>query len=200
MRAWIYDKAILGLTTRWYEQVLQRVPKGARLLDVGIGTGGALAKNAALLRETDVRVTGVDIDPDYVKTARKRLDKAGLSDFVDVHLESIYDHAGGPYEAVYFSASFMLLPEPAAALRHVKSLLTSDGRIYFTQTFQDKESKVMERVKPMLKRATTIDFGRVTYEPDFRAVVADGGVELTELTVMGRRGTRSYRIAVGVPA
>jgi len=82
----------------------------------------------------------------------------------------------------------------------VKSLLTSDGRIYFTQTFQDKESKVMERVKPMLKRATTIDFGRVTYEPDFRAVVADGGVELTELTVMGRRGTRSYRIAVGVPA
>jgi len=199
VRAWIYDKAILGLTTRWYGEVLERLPQGAHLLDVGIGTGGALAKNAELLRAGDVRVTGVDIDPDYVKRARKRMEKAGLSDRVDVLLESIYDHQGGPYDAIYFSASFMLLPEPAVALQHVQGLLSPRGRIYFTQTFQDKESKVMEKVKPMLKAATTIDFGRVTYESDFRDVVAAGGVRLTELSVMGRKGTRSYRLAVGVP-
>ncbi len=32
-------------------------------------------------------------------------------------LESVYDHAGGPYDAAYFSASLMLLPDPAAAVR-----------------------------------------------------------------------------------
>ncbi len=200
MRAWIYDKAILGLTTRWYAEVLDRLPDGAHLLDVGIGTGGALAKNAATLRAKSLHVTGVDIDPDYVKKAKKRVGDAGLSECVDVRLQSIYDHAGGPYDAVYFSASFMLLPDPAGALQHVQELLAPGGRVFFTQTFQDKESKVMEKVKPMLKKATTIDFGRVTYENDFRAMVEDGGMELTELSVMGRRGARSYRLAVGVPA
>lgn len=200
MRAWIYDKAILGLTTRWYAEVLDRLRPGAHLLDVGIGTGGALAKNAATLRAKELRVTGVDIDPDYVKKARQRVHRAELDERVEVVLQSIYDHAGGPYDAVYFSASFMLLPDPAEALHHVQSLLAPEGRVFFTQTFQDRESKVMERVKPMLKAATTIDFGRVTYEHDFRDVVEQGGLQLTELSVMGRRGARSYRLAVGVPA
>lgn len=199
MRAWIYDRAILKLTTRWYAEVLGRLPPGAHLLDVGIGTGGALAQNGALIRERDLHVTGVDIDPDYVAKATKRMFDAGLDEAIDVRLESIYDHAGGPYDAVYFSASFMLMPDPAAALRHVAGLLKPGGRIYFTQTFQDKRSKVLEKVKPMLKAATTIEFGRVTYEDDFREVVAEGGVELTELVVMERKGTQSYRLAVGRP-
>lgn len=199
MRAWIYDRAILGLTTQWYAEVLKRLPDGAHLLDVGIGTGGALAANESLVHAHDLRVTGVDIDPDYVKKATERIRRAGLADAVDVRLQSIYDHDGGPYDAVYFSASFMLMPDPAEALRHVCTLLQPDGRIYFTQTFQDKRSKVMEKVKPMLKAATTIDFGTVTYEEDFREVVESAGVELVELQVMERKGARSYRLAVGQP-
>jgi ubiquinone/menaquinone biosynthesis C-methylase UbiE len=200
LRAWIYDRAILGLTTQWYAEVLNRLHEGAHLLDVGIGTGGALAANEALVHAHKLRVTGVDIDPDYVKKATERMRKAGLADAVDIRLQSIYDHQGGPYDAVYFSASFMLMPDPAEALRHVCTLLTDDGRIYFTQTFQDKRSKVLEKVKPMLKKATTIDFGEVTYEEDFREVVQAAGVELVELEVMERKGTRSYRLAVGLPA
>lgn len=200
MRAWIYDRAILKLTTRWYAEVLGRLPAGAHLLDVGIGTGGALAQNAGTIMQKDLHVTGVDIDPDYVAKATKRMFEAGLDDVVDVKLESIYDHAGGPYDAVYFSASFMLMPDPAAALRHVAGLLAPNGRIYFTQTFQDKRNLVLEKVKPMLKAATTIEFGRVTYEEDFRGVVAEGGVELTDLVVMDRKGAQSYRLAVGRPA
>lgn len=199
LRAWIYDRVILKLTTQWYAEVLHRLPEGAHLLDVGIGTGGALANNEAPIHARSLRVTGVDIDPDYVKKASERMAKAGLSDAVDVRLQSIYDHTDGPYDAVYFSASFMLMPDPALALRHVQTLLKPGGKIYFTQTFQDKRSKVMEKVKPMLKAATTIDFGEVTYEEDFREVVAAGGCELTELTVMERKGTRSYRLAVGTP-
>ena len=200
MRAWIYDRAILGLTTQWYAEVLNRLPEGSHLLDVGIGTGGALAANEALVHTNKLRVTGVDIDPDYVKKASERMRKAGLADAVDVRLQSIYDHQGGPYDAVYFSASFMLMPDPAEALRHVCTLLQNGGRIYFTQTFQDKPSPILEKVKPMLKKATTIDFGEVTYEEDFRRVVSDGGVELVALNVMDRKGPRSYRLAVGTPA
>ncbi|MCB9792676.1 MAG: class I SAM-dependent methyltransferase [Alphaproteobacteria bacterium] len=199
MRGWIYDISFTRLTRSWYREVLERLPEGAHLLDVGIGTGRALAGNAALVRERGVRVTGIDIDADYIKRSRKILDEADLAEQVQVLRESVYDHQGGPYDAVYFSASFMLLPDPVAALKHVSTLLSEDGQVFFTQTFQDKRSALAEKVKPLLKKVTTIDFGEVTYEEDFRNTVAEAGLELLELEVLKESGDRSYRLAVGAP-
>lgn len=199
MRSFIYDTAILPLTTRWYASVLERVSPGAHLLDVGIGTGGALAKNAEIVRSKRIHITGVDIDADYVKACRKRLARIGLSEQVDVHLESVYDHQGGLYDAVYFSASFMLMPDPAACLVHVGSLLKPAGRVFFTQTFQEKKSVLVEKAKPMLHKMTTIRFGKVTYEEDFVRVVEGGGFELLELTTLSQGAGRSHRLAVGRP-
>jgi cyclopropane fatty-acyl-phospholipid synthase-like methyltransferase len=196
----IYDAAILPLTARWYAEVLGRLSRGAHLLDVGIGTGGALARNASTVRDRDLRVVGVDIDRAYVERCKRRMRTAGLEDRVEVRLESVTDHAArAPYDAVYFSASFMLMPDPPGVLRHVTSLLAPGGRVVFTQTFQDRRSVLMERAKPLLKKLTTIEFGRVTYEAEFRATLAEGGVALSELETIGRSGGRSYRIAVAVP-
>jgi tRNA A58 N-methylase Trm61 len=200
LRGLIYDAAILRLTRRWYAEVLGRLSPGARLLDVGIGTGSALAVNAETVHERDLHVVGVDIDADYVSRCQRKMDDAGLTDRVEVLLQSIYDHHGGPYDAVYFSASFMLMPDPPAVLQHVITQLGPTGRIFFTQTFQDRPSKLMEKAKPLLGKLTTIEFGRVTYEDDFRETVRSGGLELVELTTMARSGPRSYRLAIGVPA
>jgi hypothetical protein len=101
---------------------------------------------------------------------------------------------------VYFSASFMLMQDPPAVLRHVAGLLSERGRVFFTQTFQDRPSLLMEKAKPLLGKLTTIEFGRVTYEDDFRGTVRRGGIDLLELTTMARSGPRSYRLAIGVPA
>ncbi|MEA3641327.1 MAG: SAM-dependent methyltransferase, partial [Lamprobacter sp.] len=40
MRSYIYDALILRLTSQWYAEVLRRLPEGAAMLDVGIGTAG----------------------------------------------------------------------------------------------------------------------------------------------------------------
>ena len=42
----IYDIVIVKMTALWYRSVLDRLPRGARVLDIGIGTGSALAANA----------------------------------------------------------------------------------------------------------------------------------------------------------
>ncbi|MFT4624923.1 MAG: ubiquinone/menaquinone biosynthesis C-methylase UbiE, partial [Myxococcota bacterium] len=123
VRALIYDTAILPLTSKWYRRVLDFVPPGASMLDVGIGTGSALMRNARVVKAKRLDVVGVDIDADYVKRCQKHIWKEGLGRHVRVFLQSVYDHDGGPYDAVYFSASFMLLPDPAAALHHVSTLL-----------------------------------------------------------------------------
>ena len=197
IRSWIYDRALLPLTTGWYKAVIDRLEPGSRLLDVGIGTAGALVGNAALVKERDLHVTGVDIDADYIRQAQIHVAEAGLQDSVRAELKSIYDFDEKGYDAAYFSASFMLMPDPPAVLRYISGLLASGGRVYFTQTFQDRRSGLMEKAKPLLGKVTTIEFGRVTYEEDFRAAIAAGGLELLELVTMDTSGARSYRLAVG---
>ena len=48
----------------------------------------------------------------------------------------------------------------------------------------------------MFRHVTTIQFGRVTYEEDFRRAFADAGVDLVELVTMRGRRHYSYRLAV----
>ncbi len=196
-RALIYDAAIVRLTAPWYRAVLKRLAPGCRLLDIGIGTGSALIANADLIVAKDLVVTGVDIDHAYVERCNRAVAARGLGDRVTACLESIYHHRGGPYDAAYFSASFMLLPDPSAALRHVRTLLTPTARMYFTQTFEHERSRTVERLKPLLRLVTTIDFGTVTYEPDFRGALAGGGIELEEIESLRTGPHRSAVLAVG---
>lgn len=200
MRSFLYDTLILRLTSRWYAEVLSRVPEGAALLDVGIGTAGALLANAERVKRKRLHVTGIDIDADYMVRAQRRLADSSLAECAEVRLESVYDHRGGPYDAVYFSASFMLLPEPEQALRHCCGLLRPGGRIYFTQTIHKRPTRGMEILKPVLKRVTSIDFGRVTYEDTFKAQLRAAGLELEEFTFLADHGSRASCLAVARPA
>jgi SAM-dependent methyltransferase len=111
----------------------------------------------------------------------------------------VYDHRGGHYDAVYFSGSFMLLPAPEQALRHCCALLNPGGRVFFTQTIQKQPARWVEILKPMLKWVTSIDFGRVTYEDDFKAQIRAAGLELEEFTLLARHGSRASCIAVARP-
>jgi len=196
IRARIYDAFIVHMTAAWYRAVLERLSARAHVLDVGIGTGSALLANLDLVTAKDLRIAGIDIDAAYVACCRAELQRRQLDGRIGVCLESIYDHHGGPYDAVYFSGSFMLLPDPAAALRHAATLLAPGGRIYFTQTFEPRRSPWLEIIKPWLRMITTIDFGRVTYEDDFRRVIAAGGFDLDELGEIGGPPGRPAVLAI----
>jgi SAM-dependent methyltransferase len=199
MRAWIYDKVFLRLTAGWYREVLRRLPRGARILDVGIGTGSALAKNAGLVNERGLHVVGIDVDGGYLRSCRRRVADAGLSRSVTARLESVYDHRGGPYDAVYFSGSFMLLSDPVGALRHVADLLSPAGRIYFTQTINTRRAPLLERLKPALHRLTSIHFGQVTYEHELTDAILRAGLQLEGWHPLGRAGSLTFCLATARP-
>lgn len=199
MRAWIYDRLMTNLFGGWYTAVLNRLPEGALLLDVGIGTAGSLSRNAALVRQRDIHVMGVDIDPDYLRQAQTNLERAGLLDRVRVRHISIFEFQERGFDAAYFSASFMLMPDPERLLKHVHSLLKPGGSVYFTQTFQDKRSPLVEKVKPLLHKVTTIHFGQVTYEDDFFRTLASAGFEATEHVRLGGNNQQSFRLIAASP-
>lgn len=202
-RSAIYDFTFARLTARWYRDVLQRVPVDSRILDVGVGTASALVMNAALLRERRIHVTGIDIDLDYVRKARQRVKQKGLGEHIDIRLESIYDHTTDSgttgYDAIYFSASFMLLERPTEALHHVRTLLKPGGHILFTQTFSERRSRLVEFAKPLLGKFTTMEFGRVTYEDEFLRTLRESDFVLEELVVMKRGAWQSFRLAIAAP-
>ncbi len=196
LKAAVYDTAIVSMTSGWYAAVVESLAPSCRLLDVGIGTGAALLANADAVRERDLRIVGIDIDRAYVERCRDGIAATGLDDSIEVRLESVYDHGGGPYDAVYFSGSFMLLPDPAAALRHVAGLLAPGARVYFTQTFEHERSRVLERLKPALRWITTIDFGAVTYEDEMLGTLAAAGFEVERRTTLHAGRKRSSVLVV----
>ena len=196
LRSALYDAAIVPLTADWYAAVLRRLPASCRLLDVGIGTGTALLAHAPVIERSNLQITGIDIDAAYIDRCREAVAQHGLSRRVEARLESVYDHRGGPYDAVYFSGSFMLLPDPPAALRRVASLLAPGGRIYFTQTFEHRRSRTVELAKPLIRFVTTIDFGRVTYESEFRRALAEAGTRIMEIVVLHAGSRRSSVLVV----
>jgi ubiquinone/menaquinone biosynthesis C-methylase UbiE len=113
----IYDLVILHMTETWYRSVLERVPAGSRVLDIGIGTASALLRNKKLIVEKRLQVVGVDYDATYVAQATKNVAHAGLSGQVRVIHASVYDtdlreRTGCPFDVAYFSGSFSLLPQP----------------------------------------------------------------------------------------
>ncbi|HRJ79847.1 MAG: hypothetical protein HPKKFMNG_00449 [Planctomycetes bacterium] len=196
IRSRIYDWFLLPLTSRWYGEVLNRLSPGSKLLDIGIGTGGALASHAGLLKSRGIHVTGLDIDPAYVRTAIARMAREALTEYVEVRLEPIQHHQGGPYDAAYFSGSFMLMPDPDAVLRHVRERLTGSGRVFFTQSFQRRRSPVLEWIKPRLRRVTTVDFGQVSYEESFFKQLQRGGLDVIEDRTLRQGPGWSQRLIV----
>ena len=84
------------------------------------------------------------------------------------------------FDAVYFSGSLTLMPDPAAALKCAASMLTDGGLIYVTQTFQNRPSPIMERLKPILRRFTSVDFGRVVYYSQVQQIVSKAGMQILE--------------------
>lgn len=180
-RAAIYDHAIVSLTSQWYAEVLDELPENSRLLDVGIGTGSALIANSSRLRAKNISVVGVDYDQAYIERCNVLINENKLTDHISAFSCSFYDFKPlDPrlFTHVYFSGSFMILPDRPGALRKAVDLLADreDGRIFFTQTFELKKNTLLEWVKPKLSHWTTIDFGNVTYVEDFDSALNQGGV------------------------
>lgn len=78
------------------------------------------------------------------------------------------------FDAAYFSGSLTVMPDPVGALRAVVPLLkTRTGRVYITQTFDKKHSRVKAALKPLMKYVTTIDFGQLTTESDIQRIIGE---------------------------
>jgi MPBQ/MSBQ methyltransferase len=110
------------------KHVLDRlgVAPGTRLLDVGCGIGGA-SRMAAM---AGAAVTGIDLTPEYVETARTLSDRVGLGDrtaFVTTAGESM-PLADATFDAAVMVHVGMNVPAKTAVFAEVHRVLRPGGR------------------------------------------------------------------------
>ena len=84
------------------------------------------------------------------------------------------------FDAVYFSGSISLLPDPLEALRTVAKVLKKGGLIYVTQTYQHRNVPGLATFKRNMKFFTTIDFGELTFEKDIMEIYNNSEYEVVE--------------------
>ena len=195
----IYDSIIVKMTARWYKTVLEQLPEGSRVCDVGIGTGSALFKNTALLKQKGIHVVGVDYDSAYIVKAGQQIVAHGAEENVSVQCMSVYDDKllrdFGTFDTVYFSGSFTLLPDPLKALQVASALTTPEGRIYITQTYQRQYLPCLSIIKPLLRYLITIDFGPLTYEADIAKILEDSKMEVLTNEIIPDSVDNRYQVA-----
>ncbi|ORC87056.1 type 11 methyltransferase [Trypanosoma theileri] len=216
LRSTIYDWIVTSMTIVWYREVFLQCPVESTILDVGVGTGTSLIANRDIIQSKQLLVTGVDYDVDYVQRANANVSKYRLNNQVKIVHSSILDFKESPFDVIYFSGSFMIMPNKVDVLKHCCSLLrrsktngVSSGEekenvavFFFTQTFE-KPTLLGLYITPILKRlmkiVTTIDFGEVTYEKDFLLTLKEAGVKVVSLRTLEESYFRKQVIVIARP-
>jgi SAM-dependent methyltransferase len=110
-----------------HERVIERLQPGpgVKWVDLACGTG-AVAERAA---EAGADVTGVDLAPALIETAKERASERGLDiDYRVGDCESL-DFEDGAFDVVSSTCGVMFAPDHAATARELARVVKSGGRI-----------------------------------------------------------------------
>ena len=127
-----YDVAMRMLTfggiDRAYDELAAHVTRGQRVLDIGCGTGALTLRLA--LRGAQVR--GIDVNPEMLAIARRRLEGAGIAEDVELAetgVAELDNEPSGSYDVIVSGLCLSELTddERSYTLSQAQSLLKEGG-------------------------------------------------------------------------
>eukprot|EP00041_Stephanoeca_diplocostata_P015087 m.285782 g.285782 ORF g.285782 m.285782 type:complete len:241 (-) comp19917_c1_seq22:566-1288(-) len=186
VRSWMYSWLLSAdnpiATQHGYAKVLEALPKGARVLDVGVGDGIYFTnpKVVSLIKEKNFKIYGIDIDEGATKIAQRRVEKAGLQDYVACEGRDLLDlsvEKDGLFDSILFFESFPVIPRKLfrTLILHANSLLKPDATMFLYHVLEPYSSFIVRTFKPYLYYITTIDFGQECTIDDMKKYCDDWG-------------------------
>jgi len=114
----------MAINLETIDALTPRPPDGApRVLDVGCGTGFLLERLAA----RGFAGVGVDLSPESVAIARRRLEELGAADRLTAEVGSAYAPPAGPFHLITLTDVLEHLEDPRACLRALRAQLAPGG-------------------------------------------------------------------------
>ncbi|MGY1639623.1 SAM-dependent methyltransferase [Geodermatophilus sp. SYSU D00703] len=111
-------------------------PDGARVLDLGCGSGAWLLP--LLAARPDLTGVGVDLSAPALAEARRRVDQRGLADRVELVEGDAAAYDGGPFDVVLCVGASHVFGGPAGTLTAVRGPLRPGGRVLFGDGFWER--------------------------------------------------------------
>ena len=136
-RRWagVYDAVFGGVSAfgrRRAVAAVNALPGGARVLEVGVGTGLALPHYRA-----DKRVTGIDLSAEMLALARKRVEERQLGNVEGLHEmdaeATLFPDASFDVAVAMFVAS--VVPNPRRLLAEMRRVVRPGGHLLFVNHF-----------------------------------------------------------------
>ncbi|HEX9732002.1 MAG TPA: methyltransferase domain-containing protein [Thermoanaerobaculia bacterium] len=131
---------------------LLRIEPGARVLEVGIGTGLSLS-----LYPAGVRLAGIDPSPNMLAKARQRAEELGLEhvDLFEMSAEKL-EFDDDAFDRVLASSVLSVVPHPGAALAEMARVVKPGGLACVVSHFagRNRFERLLDEVcEPVTRRA-----------------------------------------------
>ncbi len=176
-RRWapIYDRVFGKMFDAGRRKAVDEINRrGGRLLEVGVGTGFNLP-----LYNDGIRVTGIDLSPDMLSLACKRVDDAGLA-----HVEALREMDASqlefPDESFDMVAAMYVItvvPDPEAVLSEMVRVAKPGADIYVINHFAAEGNGARAIVERQIAKVGN----RLGWQADFdKARVRHPGMALVE--------------------
>lgn len=199
----IYEILVGSVTELCYGTSLNYFPQKAAILDVGIGNGFMIQRYHELVKAKELKITGIDISAEALTQCAHRVKAYGLEDHIELHqtsIENFRPEAAPKFDFIFFSMSFMLLEDQGLVLEQVRRMIPDHGEIVFFQTMYAKKLPLMNFIKPRLKYISGIEFGPVSYEEYFFALLAAHDLPVQEDRLLQDNWFQGqYRLIVAAP-
>ncbi len=126
-----------------------KVENGEMVLEIGFGTGHSLQQIALLVGKTG-KAYGIDISDGMLQVTRKKLEKAGLMDRVELYHgdASRLPFINETFDAVFMSFTLELFdtPEIPQLLNEVRRVLKAGGRLGVASLSRTKGNSIALRI------------------------------------------------------
>jgi phosphatidylethanolamine/phosphatidyl-N-methylethanolamine N-methyltransferase len=152
---------------------------GARVLEVGVGTGLSLPKY-----RPDMRIVGIDVSPEMLDVARRRVARENLTQveaLLEMDAEKLsFDDAS--FDVVVAMYVMTVVPDSEQVMAELKRVCKPGGTIYVLNHFVDEKEGLLQSAEKMLARLSD----NIGWNPDFPIdrLIDSAGIELTALHVV----------------
>ena len=126
-----YRQHLVGEWLPALDGVVERLKTGARVADVGCGHGASTIIMAEAFPASTF--AGFDTHADGIERARDAAAEAGVADRVRFEVAGADAFPGGGYDLACVFDTFHDLGDPAAAARHIREALASDGSLMLVE-------------------------------------------------------------------